>query len=83
MEFGGNAYVHIESKKKHWFMSKYGAGPKHVRLPCPSRDPIERFNSKYWCPGTEAVDAFSQVWVSENNWLVPPPSYIPRVIITK
>ncbi|XP_062603797.1 uncharacterized protein LOC134265592 [Saccostrea cucullata] len=40
----------------------------------------ERFNSKYWCPGTEAIDAFTQVWVSENNWLVPPPIFIPRVI---
>ena len=40
----------------------------------------ERFNSKYWCPGTEAIDAFTQGWVCENNWLVPPPSLISRVI---
>lgn len=41
MEFEGNAYVHKELKKKtHWFMSKYGAGSKHVRLPCPSRDHV-------------------------------------------
>lgn len=32
-----------------------------------------RFNSRWWCPGTEAIDAFSQKWVHENNWCVPPP----------
>ena len=31
-----------------------------------------RFNSKFWNPGVEAVDCFSQNWVGENNWLVPP-----------
>jgi hypothetical protein len=39
-----------------------------------------RFNSPIWCPGTEAVDAFSQYWGRENNWLVPPPSLISRVL---
>ena len=39
-----------------------------------------RFNSLVWYPGTEAVDAFSQIWSGENNWLVPPPSLIPRTI---
>ena len=39
-----------------------------------------RFNSKYWCPGTEGIDAFDQCWSNENNWIVPPPSLIPRVI---
>ncbi|XP_052080798.1 uncharacterized protein LOC127718788 [Mytilus californianus] len=40
----------------------------------------ERFNSKIWYPGTEAVDAFSQNWNTETNWLVPPPSLISMVI---
>ena len=39
-----------------------------------------RFNSKYWCPGTEGVDAFNQNWSNENNWMVPPPALIARVI---
>ena len=30
------------------------------------------FNSKFWCPGTAHVDAFSTSWSHENNWLVPP-----------
>jgi hypothetical protein len=31
----------------------------------------ERFNSLFWNPGSEAVDAFTQNWHGENNWLVP------------
>jgi len=41
---------------------------------------IPRFNSRYWNPNTEAVDAFSQNWKSENNWLVPPISMISKTI---
>ena len=33
---------------------------------------LTRFNSLFWCPGTEAADAFSQDWSADNNWLVPP-----------
>ena len=33
---------------------------------------ISRYNSRFWNPGCEAVDAFSQNWSGENNWLVPP-----------
>lgn len=29
------------------------------------------FNSKYWCPDTECIDAFNTSWTEENNWLVP------------
>ena len=39
-----------------------------------------RFNSVVWCPGTEAIDAFSLTWTRDNNWLVPPPSLICRTI---
>ena len=41
---------------------------------------LNRFNSKFWCPGTEAVDAFSQNWSGENNWLVPPIHLISKTI---
>ena len=41
---------------------------------------LPRFNSRFWCPGTEAVDAFSVSWAGENNWLVPPIFLIPRVL---
>ena len=33
---------------------------------------LNRFNPRYWKPGTEAVDAFTQDWSSENQWLCPP-----------
>ena len=33
---------------------------------------LSRFNSLFWNVNTEAVDAFSQNWSGENNWLVPP-----------
>lgn len=39
-----------------------------------------RFNSRYWSPGSEAVDAFTVNWAGENNWLCPPIGLIPRVI---
>ena len=35
-----------------------------------------RFNSRWWVPGTIGVDAFSQPWQHEVNWLVPPPALI-------
>ena len=31
----------------------------------------QRFNSKYICPGSEGVNAFSVDWSNENNLLVP------------
>ena len=33
---------------------------------------IERFNSKFYCPGTLAVDCFTENWNFENNWICPP-----------
>ena len=40
----------------------------------------DRFNSKYLCPGTERVNAFSTDWSNENNLLVPPIFLIPKTI---
>ena len=41
---------------------------------------LPRFNSRFWNPGTEAVDAFTCDWEGEVNWLCPPPHLIPRTI---
>lgn len=40
----------------------------------------KRFNSKYWCPGTSNVDAFTTSWSGEYNYIVPPVYLIPKVI---
>ena len=33
---------------------------------------LKRFNSKFYCPGTENVNAFTEDWSKDNNWLCPP-----------
>ena len=38
---------------------------------------VERFNSRFWTPETEAVDTFTVDWVDENNWWCPPVELIP------
>ena len=38
------------------------------------------FNSRFLQPAAEAVDAFSQDWSLDNNWLVPPTTLIGRVL---
>ena len=35
-----------------------------------------RFNSRWWLPGAEAVNALDQCWEGECNWMVPPPRLI-------
>ncbi|MCP3667289.1 MAG: hypothetical protein GY696_33145 [Gammaproteobacteria bacterium] len=39
-----------------------------------------RFNSRFWSPGTEAVNAFTQDWAKDINWVVPPIGLIPTAI---
>ena len=39
-----------------------------------------RFNSRFWDPTTEAVDAFTCNWAGENNWWCPPLYLVPRVL---
>ena len=40
---------------------------------------LPRFNSKFWCPGTEAVDCFTKNWSYLNNWICSPPALVPFV----
>jgi hypothetical protein len=40
----------------------------------------KRFYSKYWCLGSEGVDAFAYNWGDENCWAVPPPYLVPRFL---
>ena len=39
-----------------------------------------KFNSRFWTPGTEGVDAFAFDWRGYNNWLVPPIYLISKTI---
>lgn len=39
-----------------------------------------RFNSLFWNPDSEAIDAFTQNWTNDNNWLVPPIYSVVRTI---
>ena len=41
---------------------------------------VSRFISRFYQPGTEAVDAFTHNMDGENNWFLPPVSQISRVI---
>ena len=42
----------------------------NTQLPC--------FNSWFWNPGTEGVDAFTCDWSNDINWLCPPVFLIPH-----
>ena len=56
-------------------------GPHTVdRFACSYNTKLPRFNSRFFQPGCEAVDAFSQDWGYDNNWLCPPVSLIVRVL---
>ena len=41
---------------------------------------LEKFNSKFYTPGTSGVDAFAFNWNGDNNWLVPTINLVIRVI---
>ena len=41
---------------------------------------LVRFNSRFWDPTSEAVDAFTCNWAGENNWWYPPLYLVPRVL---
>ncbi|CAH3158229.1 unnamed protein product, partial [Porites lobata] len=41
---------------------------------------LPRFNSRFLQAGTEAVDAFSQDWSCDNNWIVPPVTVVGKVL---
>ena len=41
---------------------------------------LEHFNSRFWDPETEAVDAFTVYWGDDINWWYPPVGLIPRLV---
>ena len=56
-------------------------GPHTVdRFACSYNAKLSRYNSRFYQLGAEAVDAFTQNWDCENNWILPLVSQISRVI---
>ena len=47
---------------------------KKDRFACSYNAKLSRYNSRFYQPGAEAVDAFTQNWDCENNWILPPVS---------
>ena len=41
----------------------------------------EKYNSKYYCPGSSHVNAFTRKQINEENWLYPPVSCIGSIIM--
>ena len=44
---------------------------EQIRIRISLVDPGLRM-SRFWCPGTEAVDTFIVNWEGEVSWVVPP-----------
>lgn len=63
-----------------WLDSKWG--PHTIdRFADANNKQLERFNSRFWNPGSEAVDTFTTHWgFGENNWWCPPPYLVPRLL---
>ena len=69
----------IDSETFHFIQAQYGefsidrfANASNAKLP--------RFNTKFYCPGSENVNAFTCNWANEFNWLCPPVSLIGHVL---
>ena len=70
---------YIDQKVYKWLDIKWGPHMVDRFATCYSAQ-VERFNSRYACPGSEAVDAFTVDWSKENNWWCPPLMLVPRVL---
>ena len=55
-------------KRDYFLLAEKKWGPHSVdRFANHENTQLSRFNSRFWCPGTEAVDAFSFSWAGENS----------------
>lgn len=50
------------------------------RFACSYNAKVTRFNTRFFQNGCEAVDAFSQDWGHNNNWICPPVCLLIRVL---
>ena len=67
-----------------WVFTKLNSrwGPHTIdRFSSHYNNKCERYNSRWWVPGTQGVNALDQYWGKpEINWVVPPPRLIPHVL---
>lgn len=68
--------------RPEWYeiITNYWGKPSIDRFACYYNTKLPRFNSKFFDESAEAIDAFSQFWGDDFNWLVPPIYLVPRVI---
>ena len=64
------SFQSIDTRFGHFTIDRF-ADNLNTKLP--------RFNSKYFCPDTSGVDAFTENWAHDNNWVCPPVSLIGSV----
>ena len=56
-------------------------GPHSIdRMATMTNHQVKRFNSYHWNPLAEAIDAYSQKWRGENNYVNPPFGQIGKVL---
>ena len=65
-----------------WFTYLDNIWGKHTvdRFSSAYNKQCDSFNSRWWVPGTDGVDAFCQDWATDINWLVPPPRLVVQCI---
>ncbi|KAK3244028.1 hypothetical protein CYMTET_46348 [Cymbomonas tetramitiformis] len=67
----------------YWFRWLDGLWGQHTvdRFATDKNALLPRFNSRWWCPGSENIDCFSLTdWWLENNWCNPPFGLVGRLL---
>ena len=61
-----------------WLNGQYG--PSVDCFASSQNAQLQRFHSRFWDPGSEAVDTFTVSWRNENCWWAPPLHLVCRVV---
>jgi hypothetical protein len=69
----------LSARIRAMLFEKWGV-PEIDRFAQPHDAVVKRFNCPYPHPAMEALDAFTQVWAGQLNWINPPWAYIGRVL---
>ena len=68
------------SCRSHWKVIHMWRPHTYDRFASHYNAQLSRFNSRFASPGKEAVNAFSQDWNEDNDWICPPPGIILKAI---